>query len=119
MKPFNKTNPRNLNFQLGTGGFQGDIIIKSIELPKDFELMAIVPNGLVAIGDTTGHCHQLVSGNYELRVSEDKKQYLKVVSPVELLHQQHPPIVIGPGTYLLGRQKEYDHFEGMIREIVD
>lgn len=121
MKPFNEHGTQKANFiNLGDEALHGDVIITASELPEGFETWPIVKDACLAYGEATGHSHALVSGNFELReCPKTKVRHLRVVSDSELKHQEHSPIMLPPGGYRIGIQREYDPFERLIRTVTD
>lgn len=69
-----------------------------------------VPSGIVATGEATGHAHKLIigpgitlfdddQGTMWIRVEEGKQGLVK--------HQEHRPIALPAGDWLVRRQREY------------
>jgi len=121
MKAFNEKNPVKADFSKSSYGFHGDVIVyKENSLPKDFDQMKVIKENILAYGEHTGHCHKLFGENIDLReCPKTKTKYLRLVDEVTLKHQEHAPVVLPPGTYRIGIQKEYDHFEEITREVAD
>lgn len=121
MKPFNEHGTKKAKFeQIGDECLHGDVIVTRTDLPNDFDSMPIVKDACLAYGEITGHVHKLVSGDFELREDpKTKTRHLKVVTESFLKHQEHAPIVIPPGTYRIGIQREYDPFEKLVRRVAD
>jgi hypothetical protein len=62
----------------------------------------------LAEGEVTGHRHQISEGEAEL-YERDGTLYLKVLSPTALLtHEEHHPIAIPQGNWLVRIQREYE-----------
>lgn len=126
MKPFNEENIRDARqMKVGEYGFQGDVIIKKVEEEDIFRKMDNKDDGILALGEATGHMHKL-HGDFELRtltktINGESKAltFFKVNDEAILKHQEHSPIKIGPGFYKVEIQKEYDHFAQMTREVWD
>lgn len=111
---------RNL---LKPGGFnvkylqQGDTLYFPESLPKD---LIELKTKVVQEGEHTGHAHRLYDD--EAIIYEEPKtkmKYLKIVKPTALKHEEHPEIMIPPGTYRVGIVREVDHFENEIRKVMD
>lgn len=123
MKPFNELGTQTAKFKKsGDEALHGDVIITSDILPPGFEDMETVKDACLAYGEATGHCHQIFgdSGTFELREDpKTKMRHLRVLEPVTLKHQEHSPIVLPPGGYRIGIQKEYDPFEKLSRQVAD
>lgn len=88
---------------------QGDILIERVaELPEG---CVAVPRDdgrlILAYGEATGHAHAMV-GSAELYETEEGQRFLQVLAEGGVLtHEEHGPIVLPPGTYRVGRQREY------------
>lgn len=121
MKPFNEIGTQQAKFKkIGDEALHGDVIISADEIPSDFDSFPVVRDNCLAYGEATGHMHKIVSGDFELRENPKTKiKHLRVVSPASLKHQEHSPIVIPPGTYRIGIQREYDPFEKLVRQVAD
>lgn len=98
---------------------QGDVYIKPVTaLPKGAKK---VDHGILALGEVTGHKHQLVKtrpSQYQL-YEDNSGFFLEVKDPTELVHEEHKTIVIQPGLYDVDIQQEYDYFQGAIRRVQD
>lgn len=121
MKPFVETNIVDAtHMKLGDHGFHGDVVLYCEDLPKDFSSMKQLKDNTLALGEATGHCHVLFGEDIDLREEpKTKEKYLKLVKPATLKHQEHNPVILPPGTYRIGIQKEYDHFEQESRNVAD
>lgn len=123
MKPFNEIGTQTASFnEIGDEALHGDVIVTKIELPGDFASMPQVKDSCLAYGEVTGHVHMVVGNeaDFELReCPKTKTRHLRVVNPVTLKHQEHSPIVLPPGGYRIGIQREYDPFEKLIRQVAD
>ena len=91
---------------------QGDVFLEKVseaelgeEIPRD--------NGAVvlALGEATGHRHQITDAGATLYFGKDKAanadRFLRVVRPVSLLHEEHSRIALKPGLYRVRRQVEW------------
>ena len=86
---------------------QGDLlIIRVSEVPKDVKMST---DKILALGESTGHMHQtqnsLVFRNADNRVV----QYLEIVDPDIIMHEEHAPIDLDSGNYQVVRQREFDY----------
>ncbi len=116
---FEEKNPRDARkMQVGQYGFQGDVVIKKVERIEEFGSMKVKNDGVLAEGEVTGHMHKLF-GEFDLRQDKDNNLYFEVKEDVTLKHQEHSPIVIGPGFYKVEIQKEFDHFQERARRVLD
>ncbi len=121
MKPYNEHGTQRALFKnIGDEALHGDVIITANALPKEFSTFPIVDGGYLALGEATGHHHRLVSGDFELRECPiTKTRHLKIVTEAFLKHQEHSPIILPPGSYRIGIQREYDPFEKLVRQVAD
>lgn len=123
MKPFNEHGTQQAKFKKsGDEALHGDVILTKAEMPEDFESMPVVKDACLAYGEATGHMHKIFGdeGSFDLReCPKTKVRHLRVVSPVSLKHQEHSPIILPPGGYRIGIQKEYDPFEKLTRQVAD
>lgn len=123
MKPFNKENPI-LGKKLSKGDYviHGDVVLFYEELPKNFEKLEKIPSGIIALGEASGHMHQ-VQGNagfFDLRMNQETQdKFLRVIAPVRIAHQEHREIELPPGNYRIGIQRERDPFANRTRAVVD
>lgn len=104
----------------GDSALHGDVIITHETLPKEFESFEKSKDYCLAYGEVTGHAHRVTSGDFDLRqCPKTHVKYLRVITESFLKHEEHSPIVIPPGTYRIGIQREYDPFEKLIRKVSD
>ncbi len=116
---FEEKNPRDARkMSVGQYGFQGDVVIKKIERIPEFDSMQTKDDNVLAEGEVTGHMHKLF-GEVDLRQDNDQNLYFEVKEDVTLKHQEHSPILIGPGFYKVEIQKEFDHFREEARNVLD
>lgn len=118
MKAYNENGISKFDYKKGETVLHGDVILYCEDLPQKFESMKKLDDGILALGEQTGHNHALF-GNYELREDINKVKHLRIVDDTFLKHQEHRQILIPPGTYRIGIQREYDHFEKITREVAD
>lgn len=76
----------------------------------------------LAYGEATGHHHTI-----HVPKIEDMEAFklpnggwiLKLRAKGTIKHQEHKEIVLPPGTYRIGRERELDWNSGMVRKVVD
>jgi hypothetical protein len=96
---------------------QGDVLLVPVDsLPKG--AVPVDPrNGrlVLADGEATGHAHVVLEPHTRLlavgrpRVSSAQTRYLVVeAAPATLVHEEHDPITVAPGSYRVVRQREYE-----------
>lgn len=90
---------------------QGDVyLIEAEKIPKNAEKVSARNNRyILAEGKATNHAHAIV--DMELEVYEKEGTlYIKASSPFKVVHEEHKPITVEPGIWMVGRQREYDPF---------
>jgi hypothetical protein len=98
----------------------GDVLIAQVDAAP-----AGIPattSSILAHGELTGHSHRLETpANATIyAVDGDISRgdlYLVVISPVRIIHEEHGPITLQPGTYRAWQQREYT--PQAIRKICD
>lgn len=76
----------------------------------------------LAYGEATGHHHTLYNLHPGAMIREWKKnnkRYFEVNKHYSLRHQEHKEIVVPPGVYEIGIEREYDPFENVLKRVVD
>jgi hypothetical protein len=110
---------------------QGDVVIKRIDkLPEESTLVPVPQEKgkvVLAHGEVTGHMHAIsepfvhhfrMAVDTQSRLDESMKgslpggwfagdTFLKVAQTVVLRHDEHAPVEIPPGDYVVRRQREY------------
>jgi len=92
---------------------QGDVyFVKVEEVPRKLTPISPEKEGYVlARGEATGHAHLIEDiENVSLCRGDDDFLYLRVDSPVQVVHPEHKPITLEPGFWRVGIQLEYDYF---------
>lgn len=89
---------------------QGDVMLEVIEeVPAGFKFQS--NNVIVAHGEVTGHCHEIVlddSGlSVEMFVGESGEIVYKLPCPAALKHQEHGEIRLPKGVFFYTHQREY------------
>lgn len=105
---------------------QGDVLIRQVRrrepTGKDVQERGRV---ILAHGEVTGHAHEVIAETptetalppAQFFEEPDGRRFLFVERPCLLLHQEHGPISIPPGSYEVVRQREYSPSE--IRNVAD
>ena len=105
---------------------QGDILIQQCAaLPQGCELLK---GRVIARGEATGHAHRLSIGRgaklfrapqalpRSQRAQRPGLMYLEVTAPqCSIVHHEHAPITLEPGTYEIWRQREFDYVNRQFR----
>lgn len=115
-------------------GHQGDVQFKEVSI--DISNFQKIPKKVLALGEHSGHCH-ILTGDYELYESPDKKTFAKIGNDGAILQHiydknikfdangilpkaDHYPVEIKPNIILqIALHKQYDPFEKTFREVMD
>ena len=95
----------------------GDVWLESVEgLP---ETARPKTGTVLAFGEVTGHTHRLLMDGL-LYAAEDGTTYIRVPEGgVTLTHEEHGPVTVPEGDFLVRIQREYDPYERAARRVVD
>jgi hypothetical protein len=95
----------------------GDVhIVKINSIPSDAkEIDSLV----VEEGEVTGHAHRLAESGARIWVTKNGARFIRVVTPVEISHEEHETRVIPPGDWEIRRTRETDHMQGVTRILED
>jgi hypothetical protein len=95
---------------------QGDVLVESVKaLPEGFQHQR--GRVILADGEATGHVHEIDEEEGELWKMREEIAVRVVRDSATLHHQEHGPIKIVPGSYVVTRQREYT--PGEIRRVAD
>jgi hypothetical protein len=85
---------------------QGDVLLIPIErFPEGANKKM---DGIVAYGEITGHCHQFLDMNAATVFTVGSEQYVDIVEPTILNHEEHAPQTIPKGKYQVLIKQELD-----------
>ena len=89
-------------------------------------------HAIVAFGEVTGHKHQVnmkdiakeagvtLSMGYNQQAGVDVPEGFQVhEAPVTITHEEHDPIELPPGYYMVRIVREFDHIAGRSRYVAD
>lgn len=102
---------------------QGDVLIQRVDnIPANLTRQKGPP--ILAHGEVTGHAHAIEDKEVKVWVPEGTGEnvdaslkFAEITKPTRVLHQEHAPIELEPGTYKIVRQREYSPAE--IRRVQD
>jgi hypothetical protein len=84
---------------------QGDVYVEDLK---------VIPEGgrrrdspVLFLGEATGHAHRFEPADAADVLELGNQLYLRVVSPLQIVHEEHGPIPLDPGLYRVWRQREY------------
>jgi hypothetical protein len=93
---------------------QGDLLFIQQDTRPKINLIARQSNVIVA-GEATGHAHRLTGGT--ILEAPDGALYLDITQTTQVIHEEHGPIALDPGLWLVVRQREYS--PEAIRTVLD
>ncbi len=95
---------------------QGDVTIKPIDsIPAEAKATA---SRVLAEGEATGHKHVAEAEDVQLFV-HDGILFMSAPHGTTVVHEEHRVLEIPPGEYQIGVVREYDHFAGETRQVID
>lgn len=97
---------------------QGDNLWFKDSIPKSAKKTKLNDEHVVEHGEST-HRHRLETGRYECFETPQKVRYLRLLEPINLLHEEHLPIQLPPGEYRIGRVQEKGFFDDLVAPVVD
>lgn len=98
----------------------GDILIQPYESKEELKSLGEFKSYILAEGETTGHKHLLVSEKLmEVFQKENGEIVFKLNSPAKISHEEHNEIIIQPGIYEVGNEREFNYFENATQRVVD
>lgn len=93
----------------------GDVLIAAVEtIPEQARLQV---HGVLVYGEVTGHSHRLESLENASVWTDRGELFVKVTAPTRIIHEEHLPITLPPGSYRVWQQREYT--PESIRTILD
>ena len=91
-----------------------------------------VQHAIVAFGEVTGHKHHVnmedmaeeagvtLSMGYNRTAGVDVPEGFKVIdAPVTITHEEHDPVKLPPGYYMVRIVREFDHIAGRSQYVAD
>ncbi|GCE29136.1 hypothetical protein KDA_46200 [Dictyobacter alpinus] len=83
----------------------GDVLIEQVaELPV---AATRTQSSILAHGEITGHSHRLETPENAVLWTTREMLFLQVIHTVRIIHEEHKPITLEPGTYRVWKQREY------------
>ncbi|MEM5810465.1 MAG: hypothetical protein QXP66_01020 [Candidatus Aenigmatarchaeota archaeon] len=80
---------------------QGDIMLIQTKLPENVKK---IRKNVIAFGEATGHAHIIKGADI---YSDGTTEYAVILQESEMIHEEHPSIVIPAGIYEIRHQIEY------------
>ena len=96
---------------------QGDVVLTRIaQMPDGKEI--ITRKRLVIAHGEGGHSHVIEDDESEL-IQIGERMLLRLTKAATVVHEKHKPIRLSPGIWEIGRVREHDYFQQMVRQVVD
>ena len=99
---------------------QGDVLMECVDsIPMKAKTVKR-ENGRIVLarGESTGHAH-VIDASDVVAMELDGALYLSVTGDVIVKHEEHKPVTLPVGDYVVRKVLEYDHFTEEAREVVD
>ena len=96
---------------------QGDVLVDKTAIPAEAVVVECRERIVLAEGEATGHAHAVLDCDRADLLEADGVRYLRVKSPVDLVHEEHGTITIEPGEYVIRRQVE--QWMDEVRQVAD
>lgn len=76
---------------------------------------------VLALGEATGHKHIITAQPDMMDIYDigNGMFMLDLRSEATISHEEHHTITLPPGKYRVGREREYDHFAHIQRQVID
>jgi hypothetical protein len=86
---------------------QGDVLLLAVDaLPEGATAEQRTDRIILAEGEVTGHAHAIADPDARA-FSHEGQRYLLTRSVVQLVHEEHAPVEVPPGTWRVVIQREY------------
>jgi hypothetical protein len=83
----------------------GDVLIAPVEeIPASAKSRK---QPILAYGEVTGHSHRIEAPEKAELWENGNELFLKVLETTRIIHEEHKPITLLPGTYRVWKQREY------------
>lgn len=90
---------------------QGDVLVIQTTAAIPSDAVAIEPEGgrvILAHGEVTGHAHAIAAKIATLYMLEGARRMLEMRQAGPLEHEEHAPIDLPEGCYIVKRQREFE-----------
>ena len=89
---------------------QGDVIIEYIpELPSNATPVSHNGKIVLAYGEVTGHSHAVLDSEHKVEEykTDTGERFLRIMSHVEIAHEEHGNYFLHPGIVSIRQKREY------------
>ncbi len=85
---------------------QGDVLLIEQSIPGGAQRQKLTERIVLALGEATGHAHA-ISSQFAMAYQQAEDMYILTTEGATLVHEEHAPIKVTPGTYKVVRQRQY------------
>lgn len=97
-------------------GRHGDLVVIPVkDVPKEAK---VAEDNILARGESTGHKHQLLGGNAQI-LRQKSQQFIEVIAPCELTHEEHGIIPFDVGLKIVLEQHQYNPYSEAMEKVQD
>lgn len=87
---------------------QGDLLFIRQGARPDDDTLQPRAGAVLVEGETTGHAHRLAAPTRgAILTGPDGALYVDITHTTQVVHEEHGPITLDPGLWLVVRQREY------------
>lgn len=98
----------------------GDVTLTEIDaLPEGLKKVENNGSFVLALGEVTGHKHVLTADKLEVFQDPEGRNYFKLISEGKLSHEEHKTLTVAPKIFVQNAEREFDHFNRAIRQVID
>ena len=97
---------------------QGDVMLRPLYAMPSGAAKIIAKRRCVVAHGESGHCHVVEQDDAEL-IQIGERMLLSLGSEATVEHEEHGPITLTPGIWEIGRVREKDWFNDMVRNVQD
>jgi len=98
---------------------QGDVLFKRVTQPPSKEAKVTKLRHYVVAHGESGHSHILEAEDEFELIQEGERILLSLEKSATVVHEEHAPITLDKGLWEVGRVREYDYFQEMVRKVAD
>jgi hypothetical protein len=102
---------------------QGDVLMKKLDrgsirkLKKD-KIKHEEGGNVLFEGEVTGHAHR-ATDDVKFFTDQFGNRFMETARKTTIAHEEHKPITVPKGIYLLDQVREKDHFAEEVRRVMD
>lgn len=99
----------------------GDIPLHKIDkLPEGLTKISSKEEHILAEGETTGHMHRLkCAEKVDMFTDTFGNRYVAINGKATVSHEEHKTLIIDPGVYRIGKEREKDWFSLSVKKVID